>query len=198
MRSLAAWAWTAALAVATAPGHAHGPTHAVALPKAHVSAGTPLVLTDQRGQPYTMTRADGRYTLLTFGFTACSATCPVSLQVASEVLKRMPREHAPVVAFVTLDPLGDTAATLGRYVAQFHPDIVGLTGSPDTIAAAVEIFRVGVRPSNKSGPDHSAVWYLLDPQGRVVRVFPFAASPADLIEGLAKASAAVPGPLARH
>ena len=45
---------------------------------------------------------------------------------------------------------------------------------------AVETFRVGVRRPEQAPLEHSAVWYLLGPDARVVRTFPYSTSAVKL------------------
>ena len=49
----------------------------------------------------------------------------------------------PVIpVFITLDPARDTCAQVGAYVADFHPAMLGLTGTPGQVAKVAKAFRV--------------------------------------------------------
>ncbi len=44
--------------------------------------------------------------------------------------------------FVTLDPRRDSCAQVGAYVRDFHPRMLGLTGTPGQVAHIAKQFRV--------------------------------------------------------
>ena len=99
-----------------------------------------------------------------------------------------PAPQASVV-FVTLDPLNDGPQQLREFVATHHPSIVGLTGSPMQIERAAERYGVGVR-SAQGRIEHSSVWYLLDGQARVRRVYAHTTPAAELVADLRRLSLA--------
>lgn len=142
-------------------------------------------LVDHFGRPFDRSRLSGRWTLLTFGFTQCSSTCPTSMMVARELLETLAPPARPTVVLVTLDPLSDTPQRLRDYLRAFDERLVGVTGDPSAIERAVEAFRVGVRRPENAPLEHSAVWYLLGPDGRVAKTFgystPLARLAADVL-----------------
>ncbi|NXK70765.1 SCO2 protein, partial [Sylvietta virens] len=130
-------------------------------------------LRDTSGAP--RSRADflGRWVLLYFGFTHCPDVCPEQLERLSRALRLLERDPAlpPVQPlFVTVDPERDDAAALARYLRDFHPRLLGLTGTPEQVRAAAAAFRVYVSagPRDADGDyvvDHSVLTFLLDPDG---------------------------------
>jgi cytochrome oxidase Cu insertion factor (SCO1/SenC/PrrC family) len=44
--------------------------------------------------------------------------------------------------FITLDPHRDSCAQVGAYAKDFHPRMVGLTGTPGQVAKIAKAFRV--------------------------------------------------------
>lgn len=136
--------------------------------------GGPLPLVDTRGQPFDFRRLAGGYGLLTFGFTQCGSTCPVSMAQAREIVEQLGPARAPTVLFVTLDPLSDTPEQLGTWLRRWDPRFVGLTGEPTRVERAVQAYRVGTRQGS-AGLEHSSVWYLIDPTGETIRVYPLSA-----------------------
>ena len=112
------------------------------------SSGTALV-----GGPFSLVGADGktvtdadfrgRYMLVFFGFTHCPDICPAELQVIAQALDKLGDKAKKVVpVFITLDPERDTPQAMADYVKSFGPNFVGLTGSPEAIAAAAKAYRV--------------------------------------------------------
>ena len=134
--------------------------------------GGPFAL--QTGDGKTLTDADleGRPFLVYFGYTHCPDVCPTTLAEIWDVLRRMPDK--PIRAlFVTVDPERDTPASMADYVSSFDPRIIGLSGSPDQIAAIEKAYRVYARkgPPQADGGysmDHSSVVYLMDAKGAFV------------------------------
>jgi protein SCO1/2 len=165
---------------------AHAGPHASApAPSAGEVGALRTGLVDQAGRRFELQRLAGRPSLLTFGFTQCSSTCPISLQAASELIARGPANRVQVV-FVSLDPLADTPAQLAKYLANFSPAILGVTGDPIAIEAMAETFRVGVRRGVPEGLAHSSMWYLLDERVVVRSVAKYDAPVAELETLLAR------------
>jgi protein SCO1 len=77
--------------------------------------------------------------------------------------------------FITVDPERDTPDVLKSYVQSFDASIIALTGSPAAVAQAAKDYRVYYakhsRPDGGYDMDHSAVIYIMDPQGRFTATF---------------------------
>lgn len=142
-------------------------------------------LVDHTGRRFELSRYAGRPVLLTFGFTQCSSTCPISMQAAAEFLARPGADRVQVV-FVTLEPLSDDPARLAKYLGAFSPSIVGVTGDPVAIEAMAETFRVGVRRLPDEPLAHSSMWYLIDERGAVRAIARHDATPSELDAGISR------------
>ena len=71
-----------------------------------------------------------------------------------------------------VDPERDDPERLRQYVGYFHPEILGLTGTPRHIAAVAARYGVAYRRAPEESAlgylvDHSAYTYLIDRQGRL-------------------------------
>ena len=155
--------------------------------------GGPFTLTDQTGKRVTDQDFRGRYTLVLFGFTFCPDVCPSALQVVSAALDRLgPKAERFVPILITVDPERDTPMQLASYVQSFHPRLVGLTGTPAEIDAAVKAYRVYVRkvadPKSSAGYniDHTSLIYLMGPDGAYVTHFAHTTNADVMAERLAK------------
>ena len=98
-----------------------------------------FVLTTTEGTSFDFRRdTDGLLTLLFFGYTHCPDICPVHMSNIGRVLKGLPVEVTRKirVVFVTTDPERDTPERLHGWLRGFHPDFIGLTGTPEAIQAA--------------------------------------------------------------
>jgi protein SCO1/2 len=155
--------------------------------------GGPFSLVGADGKPVTDRDFRGRYMLIFFGFTHCPDICPAELQVIAQALEQLGDKAKNVVPiFITLDPERDTPEAMANYVKSFGPNFVGLTGSPEAIAAAARAYRVAYsKVENKGSPDdysvdHSALVYLMDPEGRYVTHFSYGLSADQMAEKLEK------------
>jgi protein SCO1/2 len=144
--------------------------------------GGPFALVDQTGKTVTDQDFRGSYMLVFFGFTHCPDICPAELQVMAAALDELgPKAEKVVPIFITLDPERDTPEVTGDYVKNFGKNFVGLTGSPEAIAEAAKAYRVayskfvpeGQEDSNNYSVDHSALVYLMDPDGKYLTHFPY-------------------------
>ncbi|KAK4513942.1 uncharacterized protein ATC70_005949 [Mucor velutinosus] len=120
---------------------------------------------------------NGRFTMIYFGFTHCPDICPEELDKMAEVVDAVKEEygdHVLTPVFITCDPLRDTAEVVKDYVQDFHPDLVGFTGSPEELKQVARSYRVySYTPPNVSVDDdylvdHSIFIYLMDPQGKFI------------------------------
>jgi protein SCO1/2 len=146
----------------------------VVMPSAAI--GGPFRLVDHDGKTVTDQDFKGKPFLVFFGFTHCPDLCPTALFEMSEVLRRLGPDADKVRAlFITVDPERDTPAVLKDYLSSFEPQIRGLTGEADAIAAALKSYRVYARkvPLDRGGytMDHSIFVYLMDKDGRFVGTF---------------------------
>ena len=142
-------------------------------PVATSSVGGPFTLVNQDGKTVTERDFAGATHLVFFGFTHCPDICPTTLQQISDVLAALgDKARAMKVAFVTVDPDRDTPESLKTYLGSFDPRIVGLTGSPEQVAAAVKAYRVYSRKVPTKGDDytmeHTALVYVMDGQNRFI------------------------------
>ena len=143
-----------------------------------VTIGGPFTLTASDGMTVTEQTYRGKWLLVFFGFTSCPDTCPTALlDIAAALEKLGPDADKLQPLFITVDPLRDTPAVMENYTQSFDPRIVGLTGTPQQIAAVAQEYGVYYAP-RKIGPgvedyvmDHGSYLYLMDPEGKFVRGF---------------------------
>ncbi|AEP10675.1 SCO family protein [Micavibrio aeruginosavorus] len=160
---------------------AHGPTPQAAVKSNGVAGadiGGPFALTDHNGQPFTEKNLAGHPTLIYFGFTFCPSICPTELQKMSAALKLADAGKAEKImpVFITIDPDRDTVAVMKNYVAQFHPRLIGLTGTQDDINTAARAWRVYAQKvqdetMSEYTMDHSSYIYLQGPDGGLQAIF---------------------------
>lgn len=144
--------------------------------------GGPFTLTDQDGAKRSWSDFDGKYRLVYFGYTYCPDVCPVDLQRIAQGYrlfeKQAPERAAKVQPiFITLDPERDTPEVVKNYVSAFHPKMIGLTGTPDEIAAVAKQFVVVYAKEKPRGStdylvSHSRTPYLFGPAGAPIELIP--------------------------
>ena len=140
-----------------------------------------------------VTQADyrGRIVLVYFGYTFCPDVCPTTLSNIAEILTRLgPQAQHIRVLFVTVDPNRDTPAVLAAYVNNFAPQIDGLRGTPDQLAALARRYRVvySVTPATEDHPyevAHSSAIYVFDGSGAARLIIASLASTTPDIAGTA-------------
>jgi len=155
--------------------------------------GGPFTLTDDTGKRVTDKDYRGRYMLVFFGYTSCPDICPAGLQLISAALENLGSKADRITPiFISVDPARDTPKKLGEYVKNFSSRLVGLTGTPEQIAEVAKAYKVYYKKkSNPSSPDdyamdHTAIIYLMDPNGEFVTHFTPTTSVDDLTAKLDK------------
>ena len=136
-----------------------------------VEIGGPFTLVSHDGETFTRDDLLGHPHVLYFGFTFCPDLCPTTLfQIAGIVEDLGDRAAGLKVALISVDPERDTVAVLKDYVSAFHPDFIGLTGSPEAIAVAAKAYRIFYKKvpleDGDYTVDHSAAALLFGADGR--------------------------------
>jgi protein SCO1/2 len=159
-------------------------------------------LVDHTGRAVTDEDFLGRFILVFFGYTYCPDVCPTDLQVMSSALEILgPAGERVQPIFITIDPERDTTEVLASYVGHFHPRLVGLTGTPEQVAAIAKIYRVRYRKfyplvldeddeggGGTSGEednsqyliDHTGATYLIGPDGGGLSLFHHGITPEEM------------------
>ncbi|RPD62154.1 SCO1 protein [Lentinus tigrinus ALCF2SS1-7] len=156
--------------------------------------GGPFSLTTHEGKPFTEKNLLGKWSLIYFGFTNCPDICPEELDKMSAAVDKLDKEYGPIVQpiFISVDPARDTVPQVARYVREFHPRLVGLTGDYATLKATCKAYRVyfSTPPNAKADDDylvdHSIFFYFMDPNGQFVDAFGKSSSEADVVERVKK------------
>ena len=137
-----------------------------------------FALIDHTGAPRTNQDFHGAHTLIYFGFTWCPDVCPSAILTMSQVIEDLDAQGTTVKPlFITVDPQRDTVEKLAAYVSALVPGLVGLTGSEEAVARALESFGI-YRRSHATGledpdytVDHAAFFYLMGPDGKFIQYY---------------------------
>ncbi len=152
--------------------------------------GKQFELTDHTGKTRTLADFKGKAVAIFFGYTQCPDVCPTTMVMMREVMRQLgPDADRVQVLFITIDPERDTQALLTQYVPSFDPRFIGLTGTPERIAATAKEFKVfyqKVPTANGESytMDHFAGMYLYDPQGRLRLFVRYGQAPEPIVNDL--------------
>ena len=150
-------------------------------------------LTDHRGMVQTDEDFAGRWMLVFFGFTNCPDVCPTTLSEVAAVMEGLGDEAAKVQPiFITIDPERDTPTALAGYVPLFDAGIIGLTGTPEQIAATSETFPIFFeRIEEATAPGgytmgHTSHLFLFDPRAGFANSWPYGTPAEEILADLRK------------
>lgn len=122
-------------------------------------------LRDEDGNVATMREYRGRTVVVTFMYSTCQDTCPLTAQQIRGALDDLgPAQHVPVLA-ISVDPRGDTPLHAKRFLVKQHVSgrmryLVG------TRAQLAPVWRAyGIQPQGQ-GYEHTASTVIVDAAGR--------------------------------
>ncbi len=152
-----------------------------------VAIGGPVPASATIGGHWSLTRDDGtrvsdrdfrgRYMLLFFGYTACRDVCPTTLIAVADAMHDLGRGAARIQpVFVSVDPHRDTPVVVHRFVRQFGPGFVGLTGTASEISVIEGRFNIRAVAGDGEAIEHDAVLLLVGPNGVYLGALPVSES----------------------
>lgn len=141
----------------------------------------PFALRDHKGEPFTLSSLQGKWTFLNFGYTYCPDVCPTTLSTLARLNAGLEKNGVDVpyqVVFVSIDPERDTQTRLAEYVPYFSPGFVGARGEEGDLrklTGQLGVLFVRVEEKENAGGqylmDHTASVILVDPEGRLRAIF---------------------------
>lgn len=133
----------------------------------------------------------GRFVVVYFGYTHCPDVCPTTVGTFAAAFDQLPAQVRDRYRFVmvTVDPARDTPEIMGRYVAHFDPEFIGLSGSPAEIDQLISAWNLPVecgevQADGSYSVGHPASAWVLDMQGRERLHVSFTATPEEVAADL--------------
>lgn len=155
--------------------------------------GGTFTLTAHTGKTFTEADLKGKYSLVYFGFTHCPDICPTTLLVIKNALDNLgdsARHVQPIL--ISVDPDRDTPESMAQYVSNFHPSLIGLTGTHEQIKQVTDAYKVFYARVDQPDSameylvDHSGFVFLMDKNGEYLEHFPHTVAEQTLTDTLTR------------
>jgi protein SCO1/2 len=150
------------------------------------TGGTPIdpprqlpdfTLTNQTGDPISLSDLQGQIVLLYFGYTHCPDFCPNTMSDFKRVKAALAGD-ADKISFVliSVDGQRDTPEEMNTYLNKFDPDFIGMTGDEQEVLRIGQDYELYVEKQAGSSADdyminHNPSIFMIDAQGRLVIVY---------------------------
>ena len=150
---------------------------------AGAAIGGPFTLVSETGETVTEAEVIDRPALVYFGYTFCPDVCPFDAARNAEAVDLLAERGIEVKpVFITVDPERDTPEVVGEFTDILHPQMLGLSGSPEQIRAAAQAYKVFYAKRDGDDPeyylvDHTVFSYLMTPQDGLLAFFRGAPGP---------------------
>jgi protein SCO1 len=136
-------------------------------------------LHDPDGRPVTLAALRGRPVVLTFFDPLCTDFCPLEARVVNEALAGLPVAARPTVIAVSVNPFGNTRATLRHDTKKWrmHGRWRWAIGSTPALKTVWADYGIGVQQTQGHDVVHTEALYLIDARGdeRALWLWPFRA-----------------------
>ena len=147
-------------------------------PLADIGPAPSVKLVDSRGRPFDVESLRGKVVLVSFVYTTCNGTCPLTSAAMARCRDRLDEKGlwGDSVHFVSisLDPAHDTPEALTIYAGIYGADPEAwhfLTGPAVRVDRVVKDWGMWARRDSKGVIDHPSRIFLVDPKGRIREIY---------------------------
>jgi protein SCO1/2 len=131
-------------------------------------------------------RYRGKVVLLAFGYTSCTAVCPMTLSVLASARKKLNAAAGQVqILYITVDPERDSVEHMRKFLTAFDPSFIGGTGTPQQLAAVRADYGISVSDKipipGGYALNHSSSIYLIDRAGSLRALMPYGHGADDFV-----------------
>ena len=152
---------------------------------------TAFTMPANTGEDLSLSDLQGDYVLTYFGYTRCPDACPATL-LKFRRIKQALGENADSVTFlfISVDGERDTPEAINRYLQRYDPEFIGLSGTDETLEPIQSDFGLFYEKRENTGTDagylvdHTSSLFLIDPEGRLMRVYSFTEAAQGITEDL--------------
>ena len=136
-------------------------------------------LSDVDGQRFQLRDLNGQVVIIFFGYTSCPDVCPVTLTDFLRIRSNLGDQAEKVsFVFVTVDPERDTPERMKKYLTNFDPAIIGLTGERtelESVWSSYGVYEAKVEGESEGNylVDHSSRIYVIDEAGNLLLTYLF-------------------------
>lgn len=118
----------------------------------------------------------GNVVAVVFAYARCPATCNQRIEKlvkAYELLSAGERSRVKIL-LISADPERDTPAQIHEYATRLHPEIIGLTGTPEQVKAVADGFTAVLQKGDTTDGDYqvsiSPLIHVVDAEGNFASV----------------------------
>ncbi len=141
-----------------------------------------------------LTDFEGQLVVLYFGFLGCSNYCDTSMAVLKSTFNQLGEKAEGIQALlVSIDPYRDDLNELEQYAKQWHPQIMGLGGSEQQIAAVTRQYGAYYeRTADEEGDVddyeylHTSRFFIINREGQLVDAMRHSTTPNELAARLSR------------
>ena len=144
-----------------------------------LNIGGDFDLIDHFGQPKRLADYAGSHVLLFFGYANCEAICSQALPLMADAITNLGDDAGKKVVplMITVDPENDTPDFMKKRLGEYHPALIGMTGSDGALADVRQKFRIKIENVGhdiNGNPiyNHGSFIYLLGPDGKFQTLLP--------------------------
>jgi protein SCO1/2 len=142
------------------------------------------------GERASLSDYEDQVLVLYFGYTFCPDVCPTTLSGLKKAVDQLGDAADDVqVIMVSVDPERDSPEILGEYLSYFDPRFLGMTGTPEEIAAVATVYGVFYEAEEGTVDtgylvSHTARLMIVDRDGYLKLVMPGDATPDQIADDL--------------
>ncbi|NOT52980.1 MAG: redoxin domain-containing protein [Deltaproteobacteria bacterium] len=135
-----------------------------------------FTLTDQDGQPLSLSDLRGKIVILDFIFTRCPGPCPLLSLKFSQLQQKLGARFGKNVMLlsISIDPRHDTPTVLKEYAQRYSANLTGwkfLVGSTKDTIMTASAFGADYEANQDGIVDHRLVTCVIDREGNVIQEF---------------------------
>jgi protein SCO1/2 len=138
-----------------------------------------FTLTNQDGEPFSLSDMKGEMVLMLFGYTHCPDVCPLTMLNYKKIKESLGEQADQITfVFISVDGERDTPEVMKDYLGRFDPEFIGLTGDEETLLRMGGDYELRfAKSADASGStenylvEHNSTTYLIDKEGKLVALY---------------------------